>query len=240
MSTQTYANAIEAQRVALAANLTTMGATSVGTEPLDDLVAKVLTISDDADAVATEILATKTAYVDGAKVTGSMTNNGANNVEVTTLPGTSIPVGYYNGSGFAVLSAAEAAKVVDTNIKSGVTILGVTGTLSGSSVLTGDAVVAEVLAGKTFYSNDPDTKLTGTMADKEGDNACSSSSVSGTTLKLVAPTGFYDGNDTVTITDADFIAGNIKSGVDLFGITGTLAGASAPMSISAGTVVAAI
>lgn len=40
MSTQTYAEGINTQRIALAANLTTMGATSVGTEPLDDLVAK--------------------------------------------------------------------------------------------------------------------------------------------------------------------------------------------------------
>ena len=227
MSTQTYANAIEAERVNLAANLTTKGVSSVGTEPLDDLVAKVLTISTEStltgDALVGEVLGGKLFYSDDptTQLTGTMPDNSTDNVEVTDIDGTLIPEGYYNGTGSALLSAAEAAKVIAGNIKDGVTILGVLGTLSGASVLTGDAVVAEVLAGKTFYSNDAGTQLTGTMPDNEGDNASTSSSVTGTTLKLVAPTGFYDGTDTVTITDADFIAANIKSGVDLFGVTGT-------------------
>jgi hypothetical protein len=222
MSVATYTSGILAQKSALADNLETMGRTATVAEPLADLVAKVLDISDDADAAAGNILNSKTAYVGGAKITGTMPVNNSNNVEVTDIDGTLIPTGYYNGSGSAILSATEAAKVIAENIKDGVTILGVLGTLSGASILTGDALVGDVLAGKTFYSNDPDTQLTGTMPVNEGDNACSSSSVSGTTLKLVAPTGFYDGDDTVTITDADFVAANIKSGVDVLGITGTL------------------
>ncbi len=55
------------------------------------------------------------------------------NVEVTTLAGTTIPAGYYNGSGKAVLSDAEAAKVVAGNIASGVTILGVEGSHAGAT-----------------------------------------------------------------------------------------------------------
>jgi len=45
----------------------------------------------------------------------------------------------------------------------------------------GDAVVADVLAGKKF-SNDNDTGLTGTMPNRSGDTVALSSSVSGTTL----------------------------------------------------------
>jgi len=56
-----------------------------------------------------------------------------------------------------------------------------------------------------------------------GDNANVASEVSGTTLKLTPPFGQYDGvNAKVTITDADFVTGNIKNGVDLFGLVGTL------------------
>lgn len=55
-----------------------------------------------------------------------------------------------------------------------------------------------------------------------GDNVASSSSISDTTLKLVAPEGYYDGDDTVTITDADFIAGNIKDTANIFGLEGTI------------------
>jgi hypothetical protein len=79
---------------------------------------------------------------------------------------------------------------------------------------------ANLLTQKILYGNNGEV-ITGSMADKEGDNACSSSSVSSTTLKLVAPTGFYDGDDTVTLTDADFTAANIKNGVDIMGVTGT-------------------
>lgn len=55
-----------------------------------------------------------------------------------------------------------------------------------------------------------------------GDNVASSSSISDTTLKLVAPEGYYDGDDTVTITDAEFIAGNIKDTANIFGLAGTI------------------
>jgi hypothetical protein len=85
----------------------------------------------------------------------------------------------------------------------------------------GLALVADVLAGKTF-SNDEDTGIVGTMPDRSGDTEALSSVVSGTTLKLRASDGYRDGaNDYVTIDDADFDAANIKSGINIFGITGT-------------------
>ena len=62
------------------------------------------------------------------------------------------------------------------------------------------------------------------MANRAGDTACTSSSVDGTTLKLLATAGYRDGtDDNVTITDADFIAANIKDGVTIFGLLGTYA-----------------
>lgn len=86
---------------------------------------------------------------------------------------------------------------------------------------TGNATASDLLSGKTASTDAGE--ITGTMPNRAGDNANLASSVSGTTLKLIAPKGYYDGiNDTVTITDADFIASNIKSGVNLFGITGTM------------------
>lgn len=62
----------------------------------------------------------------------------------------------------------------------------------------------------------------GGIDHKNGDNVATSSSVSSTTLKLVAPKGWYDGiDDTVTITDSDNTAANIKTGVNINGVTGT-------------------
>lgn len=56
-----------------------------------------------------------------------------------------------------------------------------------------------------------------------GDQTALSSSVVGTTLKLVAPKGAYDGvGSKVVITDANFADVNIKGGVSIFGKMGTL------------------
>ena len=87
----------------------------------------------DATASASEILATKTAYgAAGTKLTGSMPNNGGNNVTVTDTSGTTIPAGYYDGSGKAVLDSTSLTNLIAENIRDNVTILGVEGTMSGS------------------------------------------------------------------------------------------------------------
>lgn len=88
--------------------------------------------TSDANAAASEILATKTAYVNGNKITGQMANNGGNNVTVTSKSGNSIPAGYYDGSGKAAIDSTSATALIATNIRQGVTILGVEGTMSGS------------------------------------------------------------------------------------------------------------
>lgn len=89
--------------------------------------------TSDATVTASEILATKTAYgADGTKITGTMANNGGNNVTVTNKTGTTIPAGYYDGSGKAQIDSTSSTNLVAENIRDGVTILGVQGTMSGS------------------------------------------------------------------------------------------------------------
>lgn len=91
--------------------------------------------STDATATVGEILATKTAYARGAKLTGTMPNNGAVSGTISTKDGAyTVPQGYHDGSGTVQIASAEQAKIIAGNIKSGVEILGVTGTYSGAAI----------------------------------------------------------------------------------------------------------
>lgn len=89
--------------------------------------------TSDATATADEILLTKTAYVNGTKLTGSMPNRGAVTGTITTKAQEyTIQQGYHDGSGKVSISSTEQGKIIAENIRQGVTILGVEGTMSGS------------------------------------------------------------------------------------------------------------
>lgn len=89
--------------------------------------------TQDATATAAEILTGKTAYNKGNKVSGTMKNNGAINGTISTKDGTyTVPQGYHDGSGKVQIDSDEQAKLTPANIREGVTVLGVTGTMSPS------------------------------------------------------------------------------------------------------------
>ena len=90
--------------------------------------------STDATVAVAEILDGKTAYARGAKLVGTMPNKGAVNGTITTKEGQfTIPTGFHDGSGKVGIDTTEKSKIIAANIKEGVTILGVTGTLAPAS-----------------------------------------------------------------------------------------------------------
>lgn len=109
--------------------------------------------SDTTDATATssEILSGKTAYVNKNKITGEMLNNGGVTGTISTVSGQYVvPVGYHDGSGIVSIDAIEQSKIIPGNIKSGVTILGVVGTHSGSSVSATSVNVTPAFTAQTI------------------------------------------------------------------------------------------
>ena len=90
--------------------------------------------SGDATVQVAEVLKGKTAYARGTKLTGTMPNNGAVSLTISSVDDSiSIAQGYHDGSGKVQILDTEKAKLIASNIKQGITILGVTGTLEPSS-----------------------------------------------------------------------------------------------------------
>lgn len=91
--------------------------------------------ADTSDATATEdeILEDTVAYNKGNRIVGKMKNNhGASGTISKKDDEYAIPQGYHDGSGKVGINATEKAKLIPSNIREGVTILDVTGTMSGS------------------------------------------------------------------------------------------------------------
>lgn len=65
----------------------------------------------------------------GEIITGSMTNHGAVNGVIDSLACYTIPAGYHDGSGTVTIDITEQDNIIPENIKSGVSILGVQGSL---------------------------------------------------------------------------------------------------------------
>ena len=84
----------------------------------------------DAEITSADLLTGKTGYGPSGAVNGGMANNGSTGGTISTKAGTvTIPAGYTSG-GTVGISSTEQAKIIASNIKSGVTILGQAGSLS--------------------------------------------------------------------------------------------------------------
>lgn len=111
--------------------------------------------SEDTAAVA-EILEGKTAHARGSQLTGTMKNNGAVTGTISAIDDEyTIPIGYHDGSGKVSINTTDKDKLVPANIRQGVTILGVEGTMSGEEGVKVQAKTATPSA--TAQTITPDT-----------------------------------------------------------------------------------
>lgn len=90
--------------------------------------------ASEANVVAGNVLNGKVFIGQSGQDTGSMANNGSTSGTISTKAGTvTIPAGYTSG-GTVSISSSEQAKVIAGNIKSGVTLLGVSGSLTTPTI----------------------------------------------------------------------------------------------------------
>ena len=90
--------------------------------------------TEAADITSADVLTGKTGFGASGSVSGSMANNGSTGGTISAKAGTvTIPAGYTSG-GSVSISSAEQAKIIASNIKSGVTLLGVAGSLALPSI----------------------------------------------------------------------------------------------------------
>ena len=183
-------------------------------EAIDDLYSK-LTAKDNeinrlkglGNVASNQMLKGYTALVKGNLVTGSIPSKGA----ATYTPGTTnqtIASGNY-------LSGTQTIKgdanLVAGNIAKGKSIFGVTGSYTSDA----NAAAGNILSGKTAYVNG--AKVTGTIPSKGA-----ATYTPGTTNQTIASGNYLSGTQTIK-GDANLVAGNIKKGVSIFGVSGSYA-----------------
>jgi hypothetical protein len=178
---------------------------------LDQLMAKAPAISASA-ATAPEVLTGKTFWGLGTGSswgahTGSMANVGAQHITPGATSQT-ITQGYHDGTG----TVAGDANLASGNIKSGVSIFGVSGNGNVVDTSSGDAAAGDMLSGKKAWVDG--AEVTGTITGNSG------VTITPTTTAQTIAAGYYTSAGSVA-GDADLTAGNIKSGVTVFGVTGT-------------------
>lgn len=158
--------------------------------------------------------------------------NGLGAKSITKAEGVHIPPGTIKANGIYTLVYGGAyfhlqgeggvyGTARASDVASGKTIGTDNGLVSGTLALSGNAPVANVLAGNTFYNSSLTAKLTGTMANRGTLN----STITTNNGQVSLATGYYVGG-IIKATFANLIASNIKSGINIGGIVGTYTGAS--------------
>ena len=106
----------------------------------------------DANATTDDILYGKTAYKNGSKLTGSMPNVGKqSSYMVSRDSAVSITAGYHDGSGSVALGTSDRAALISSNVREGVTILGVVGTMTGSEDVKATSLTATPYTSTASY-----------------------------------------------------------------------------------------
>lgn len=196
------------------------------------------TFTADGTAAAGDMLFGKTGYVKGQKVTGTIPSKAAASYKPGTSAQTIKAVQYLSGD----QTIEGDAALIAANIKYGASIFDVDGSFTSDA----NAVAAEILTGKIGYVKGQ--KITGSMPNQgamweklsingtvtipagyhNGQGKVTQSIPTkgaasykpGTSAQTILSGQYLTGNQTIQ-GDGNLVAGNIRSGVSIFGVAGS-------------------
>lgn len=224
-------------KTAIATAITGKGVSASSSDTFNQLATKIDNIQTGVTpagtAVVADVLSGKTFINStGNTLTGTMVNKSIENHHQLATDHTvwqadrvffQPPTGYYNGASWVCVSEPN---FIATNIKSGVSMLGVSGTYTSD---TTSPNTNHILSGAVAYQQG--VKVTGTMPNRAGvfyTTAVSALGDSGGNIVLEPQTGYYtsgknaNGFGSLLAYNANYIPSNIRAGVNIFGVVGTL------------------
>ena len=174
------------------------------TKTLDDLYRGLNTYKTGGNVQANQMLKGATGYAQGSLVTGTIESKAAATYKPSTVNQVIAAGQYLSGD----QTIQGDANLVAGNIKAGTSIFGVSGTFTSDA----SAAAGHILSGRTAYVNG--AKVTGTIPYRGA-----ATYTPGTSNQIIWAGQYLSENQTI-LGDANLVAGNIKSGVSIFGVTG--------------------
>lgn len=178
------------------------------------------TFTDTSDATLDDggkMLNNVTAYSNGTKYTGTIASKSSTDLSASGATVTA-PAGYYSSNATKTISSGSATpaatvSATSASVSTGTNTITLSKTVNNTPQVTA-GYVASGTAGNSSVS------LTASVTTK-----AAATITPGTSNQTISSGTYLTGTQTIS-GDADLVAGNIKSGVTIFGVAGSLSAAT--------------